>query len=220
MKIRNLLFTLFLLVWIQPALAQKKGIRTGTRLGVGTSQFMSNNFQSNPSQNLQFEAGGNLIYGITEYIGIRADLKLMYTSVEGDGPSQKAGIPQQNYVSREAYRYLGLGLPLQLRIAAPLGKISIYGDAGIMPQANLLATEKRTYDNSSLQNNYGYEERKFSDKNAMNFSFVYDLGLELDADSRSYFLEFSFYRFLSPLGQVSKKDVNVSGFTIGGGLLF
>lgn len=220
MNTRILSFILFSFILVGSASAQKEGIRTATRLGIGASQFSSPNFKSTPNQNLQFELGGTLVYGITKYVGFRADLKFMYTSVEGDGPSVNAGIPQQEYVAKEAYRYLGLGLPVQLRIAAPLGKISLYADGGIMPQANLLATETRTFSNSNVQSNNGYEERKMQDKNAINFSLVYDFGLELETGARSYFLEASFYRFLSPLGKVSDKEVNLSGFTIGGGILF
>lgn len=220
MKLRISLLLLVSFSCFQLASAQKEGIRTATRIGVGASQFSSSNFQTTPSQDLQFEAGGMLLYGINKYIGIRADLKFMYTSVEDAGPIVRGGFVPQDYPSVEQYRYIGLGLPIQLRIAAPLGKISLYADGGFMTQANLLATEKRTFSNQNVQDNNGYDERKMTSKNAINFSVVYDLGVELDAKGQSYFLEASFFHFLSPLGKVSDNEVNLRGFSIGGGILF
>lgn len=201
--------------------AQSEGLRTGTRVGFGSANYTSDNFSPAPSPKLYMQAGGLMVYGLNNWFGIRADLQVNFSSVEGRGIRPSDGILSSDQPYTERYMNLSLGLPLGLRLNIPAKKFRPYAGGGIMIQANLFNTEERQYDNSGVNDNYGYAARKMEGAVPLTYYGCFDLGLELVTETgKDYFLEFRMFQALSTLGTSGGKDVSLSGFTFGGGVLF
>ncbi len=200
--------------------AQSEGLRTGTRIGFGSANYTSANFNPAPSAKLYVQAGGIMVYGLNNWFGLRADLQVNYSSVEGRGIRPSSGIfGPEPYTER--YMNLGLGLPLAIRLNIPSKKFRPYAGGGIMIQANLFNTEERQYDNGGANDNYGYMSRKMEGAVPLTYYGCIDVGIELDTEAgKDFFFEFRMFEALTTLGKSDNKDVSMSGFTFGGGVLF
>ncbi len=215
------LLLLSLVVLIRPLSAQEEGLRTATRLGLGSSMFTSGNFSETPDPRLLAQLGGVLVYGFNRYLGIRGDLQLSYTSANGRGVRHESGVLSGDFAYTEKYMHFGLGLPLTLRIGAPTPRLRPYLDFGPMVQANLFATEERIYDDQSYNDQEGYSARKMDGLTPLTYYMVYGIGLELKTESgKAYFLEFRGFSAANRIARVQMKEVSFSGFTFGGGVLF
>ncbi len=203
------------------SIAQSEGLRTGTRIGFGAANYESATFSSPPAPKLYAQAGGIMVYGLNSWFGLRADLQVNFSSVEGRGVRPADGILNSDQPYTERYTNLNLGLPMGIRLNLPSEKFRPYVGGGIMIQANLFNLEERQYDNSSANNSHGYEARKMNGAVPLTYFGCFDVGLELATEAgKDFFFEFRMFQALTTLGKSDNKDVSMSGFTFGGGVMF
>ncbi|TNE81583.1 MAG: hypothetical protein EP332_03385 [Bacteroidetes bacterium] len=221
MKIKILFLSLSVFCFVYSAKAQEAGIRKGSRFALGSSQFESPNFFEIPNQKFLFEASGMLLYGLNSYIGLRADLQFSYTSVLAKGQLYDGGLFNEDEHPEEAYKLFSVNLPLVFRLSTGGSVLRPYAEAGYMLQANLFGSESRTFENSEMQSQYGFEERSMNSLNNFGSFLVAGAGIELKANAaQTYFLEARIYHPTGILGRVDTKSFTYSAFSIGGGVLF
>lgn len=203
------------------ALAQNEGLRTGTRIAFGASTYETANFEEDGQAKTYFQAGGLMVYGFSEWFALRADLHFGYSSGAGKGSKRVSGIFADWEPYTDKYSTIAVGLPLALRFSLPIKTLRPYIEGGAYGQANLFNTEERVYDDASVNNNYGYTQRKMEGAVPISYSIMVGAGLELLSESgKDYFLEFRWLPALNTLGTSDGNPLSMRGYTIGGGVLF
>jgi|GEM_PF-2466772 len=218
---KKLLFVILICLPIS-LLAQIKEIRTGWRIGFGSTTFETDNFTETPSPKLYIQGGGMLVYRMTNWGLIRADLQMGYTSAKGKGIERNSSSWLNSYEAyTDTYQNLSLSLPLAIRIGPPLKKLRPYIEFGAMAQANLLNTEERVYESNSYNDKYGYAARKMEEASPICSFGIATGGLELHTEEKGdFFLEFRYLLPLSEMGRSDGQSIRMKGFTIGGGIIF
>ncbi len=202
--------------------AQIKELRKGWRLGFGNANYISDNFTKSPAPKLYIQGGGVLVYRMTNWGLIRSDLQFCYSSASGQGIT-KAGSSwlSSDQPFTDNYKNLSLTLPLAIRIGPPLKKLRPYLEFGAMAQANLLNSEERIYESQSFNDKNGYGPRKMEDASPLCAFALASGGLELHTEEeRDYFIEFRYFHPLTDMGMSDNKSITMTGFTIGGGVIF
>lgn len=218
MKKNLLILSLILPIF---AIGQSKELRTGTRLGFGTASYSSPNFSSKPAPKLYIEGGGILVYGLTNWASIRADLMFNYSSTLGTGIKPSSGFLSDTQPYTDQYTNFGFALPLTFRFALPSETLRPYVELGAMAQANLFTTEERIYADKSYNSGHGYGRRIMEGAKPLSYYAVGTLGVELHTSTgKDYFLEFRVLPEITDLGQSDDKPIHLSSYTIGGGILF
>lgn len=201
--------------------SQVEGFRTGTRIGLGESRLSSTRYSETPRGKLHIQAGGLMVYGFNKWLGLRGDLGFSYTSSIAKGVTNNVGIFSGTYPFTDEYRFFNINLPLGLRLSAAGETFRPYAEMGISLQANLFGTEKRTYDDGSVNDDHGYGERKMTTLNPLSQDFFFGLGSELvTKQGKAFFLEVRLYSPLNAIGTVDQHNLNLNVLSIGGGVIF
>lgn len=203
----------------------------GSKFALGTAVFETLNFTdltASPQKagispnSLYYQGSGVAIFEMNDWFGLRADIQVSYTdgSAKGSRYVQNLfGQTKANYT--EKYTNFSASVPLLLRFRHQLDLMGLYAEAGYMLQYNILNWVSRTYENSSIQDVHGFEDRAFDQSNATTHFFNFGLGLDFNhhLSQRRYFIELRYFPELSSLGSVDGNSVKMRGFTLGAGFV-
>lgn len=218
MPVKTILLTA-LFIFPASIFSQSEGLRTGFRVGIGSAEYRSQNFDYKPPEKFYVQAGGLMVFGLKTWFALRADLQVNFSSVEGWGRLKPDAMVGAYEPYTEKYKNLSLGLPLAFRLCYPGKNFRPYLGTGLMIQANLYNIEEREFDHTAFNAKQGYS-RKMGGARPLSYFVCIDVGVEVTEDEKDYYLEFRTFQALSPLGTSDNKDVSMSGFTFGGGILF
>lgn len=206
---------------LKSSIAQKNDLKFGTRVTMGQSEFMGDQFQ-NKNAGLYIGMGGTANYQFNRFFGLMGDMMIVKktTYIRDNESGGLIGNPN-NYEYSDKYNFYQLELPLMAKLRIGSEHFGVKFFAGPSIGFNLLSSQSRIYDNREYDAQYGYRSEPINNMNVLEKGMVYGLGLEiLSKQNELFFVDLRNSHSISPLGRVNDNDIRINNFALSLGWLF
>lgn len=218
---KNLLLIIGCLIVLNVAKAQKNDLKFGTRVTLGQSELMGDQFQ-NKNAGLYIGMGGTANYQFNRMFGLMGDLMIVKKSayIRDNESGGFIGNPN-NYEYSDRYNFYQLEVPMMAKLRLGGEHFGFRLFAGPSFGFNLLSTQSRVYDNREYDEQYGYRSEPINNMNVLEKGMVYGLGIEiLSKQNELFFVDLRNSHSLTPLGRVNDNDIRINNFALSLGWLF
>lgn len=183
-----------------------QGLKIGTRISLGQSDFSGNLLNS--SGRLYAGIGATANYQFNNWFGLASDAMLMKKGSYVVGTYQNNDVLQTQYRYSENYKFYQAELPVmaKLRIGSEHFAFKVF--AGPCIAFNLASVSSRTYDNANYSNDHSYVNKPLEGMNVFEQSVMYGFGLEVKSSRNEVlFLDFRNNNGISPIGNINGQDL-------------
>ncbi len=193
-------------IFTTPLFSQNLGLKVGTRLSLGQSDFSENTVSS--TGRLCMGAGATANYQFTKWFGLATDVMLMKKGAMVKGQYQSNDVLNTKYNYSENYKFYQAELPLMAKLRIGSEHFGFKFFAGPCIAFNLISNSTRTYENENYNNNNGYVNRTLENVNVIEKSVVYGFGIETKSKrDEVFFLDFKNNNGISPIGKINGENI-------------
>lgn len=198
--------SLLILVLTTAFYSRAQGLKIGTRISLGQSDFSGNLLNS--SGRLYAGIGATANYQFNNWFGLASDAMLMKKGSYVVGTYQSNDVLQTQYSYSENYKFYQAELPVMAKLRIGSEHFAFKFFAGPCIAFNLASVSSRTYENSSYNNDHGYINQSIEAMNVFEKSVVVGFGIEVKSNKNEMlFLDFRNNNGISPIGRINGQDL-------------
>lgn len=199
-------FSLVVLVLMIAFFGKAQGLKIGTRISLGQSNFAGHLLNS--TGRLYAGFGASADYQFNHWFGIASDAMLLKKGAYEVGTYQSNDVLKSKYNYTENYKFFQAELPVMAKLRIGSEHFAFKAFAGPCIAFNLASVSTRTYDNQSYNNDNGYVNKPLESMNVFEESIIYGIGLEVKSNRNEVlFLDFRNNNGISPIGKINGQNL-------------
>lgn len=196
----------FVVVLILSITSYGQGLKVGTRISLGQSNFSGNLLNS--TGRLFIGVGATANFQFNKWLGIASDAMLIKKGAYVVGTYRSNDVFQTQYNYTENYKFYQAELPIMAKVRIGSEHFAFKAFAGPCIGFNLVSVSSRTYDNPNYNNDNGYTNKDLEAINVFEQSIVCGVGIEVKSTKNEVlFLDLRNTNGITPMGKINGQNL-------------